>query len=72
MKTLDFSTLYNTIPHNKLKSRLASIVNQAFCFNIGKKPHGHCARPSTLCDDFVSRSCLLTSQLMKQGYERFK
>ena len=41
IKTFDFSTLYNTIPHDKLKSRLASIVNQAFCFNIGKKPYGY-------------------------------
>ena len=32
IKTFDFSTLYTTIPHDQLNSRLASIVNQAFCF----------------------------------------
>ena len=30
------------------------------------------ARASTLNDDFLSRSCRLTSKLMGQGYERFK
>ena len=30
------------------------------------------ARASTLYDDFLSRSCRLTSKLMEQGYERFK
>ena len=34
IKTFDFSTLYTTIPHDQLKSRL---VNQAFCFKNGKK-----------------------------------
>ena len=29
--------MYTTIPHNQLKSRLASIVNQAFCFKNRKK-----------------------------------
>ena len=37
IKTFDFSTLYTTIPHDQLKSRLASIVNQAFCFKNGKR-----------------------------------
>ena len=37
IKTFDFSTLYITIPHDKLKYILASIVNQAFCFKNGKK-----------------------------------
>ena len=32
-----FSTLYTTIPHDKLKSRLTAIVYQAFCFKNGKK-----------------------------------
>ena len=30
------------------------------------------ARASTLYDDFLSRSCRLTSKLLRQGYERFK
>ena len=30
------------------------------------------ARASTLYDDFLSRSCRLTSKLMRQGYERLK
>ena len=37
IKTFDFSTLYTTIPHDKLKSSLPSIVHQAFCFKNGKK-----------------------------------
>ena len=37
IKTFDFSTLYNTIPHDKLKSRLTAIVHQACCFKNGKK-----------------------------------
>ena len=37
IKTFDFSTLYTTIPHDKLKSRLTTIVHQAFCFKNGKK-----------------------------------
>ena len=35
--TFDFSTLYTTIRHDQLKSTLASIINQAFCFKNGKK-----------------------------------
>ena len=34
IKTFDFSTLYTSIPHDKLKSRLTTIVNQAFCFHF--------------------------------------
>ena len=37
IKIFDFSTLYTSIPHDELKSKLASIVNQAFCFKYGKK-----------------------------------
>ena len=37
IKTFDFSTLYTTIPHDKLKSRLASLVKQAFYSKNGKK-----------------------------------
>ena len=37
IKTFDFSTLYTTFPIDQLKSRLASIVNQSFCFKNGKK-----------------------------------
>ena len=37
INTFDFSTLYTTNPHDQLRSRLASIVNQAFCFKNGKK-----------------------------------
>ena len=34
---IDFSTLYTTIPHDKLKSRLCNIIRQAFRFKNGKK-----------------------------------
>ena len=57
------------------------IVNSPFlCGNIPQSPSYevyisqliHYARASTLYDDFLSRSCRLTSKLMGQGYERFK
>ena len=35
IKTFDFSTLYTTIPHDKLKSRLASIIRNSFMFENG-------------------------------------
>ena len=37
IRTLDFSTLYTTIPHDKLKSRLCNILRQGFRFKNGKK-----------------------------------
>ena len=41
IRTFDFSALYTTIPHDKLKSRIANIilyiVRQAFRFRNGKK-----------------------------------
>ena len=37
IRTFDFSTLYTTIPHDKLKSRLCNILRQAFRFKNGKK-----------------------------------
>ena len=55
------------------------IVNFPFlCGNIPQSPsYGvyiyqliRYARASTLYDDFLSRSCRLTSKLMRQGYER--
>ena len=57
------------------------IVNFPFlCGNIPQSPsYGvyisqliRYARASTLYDDFLSRSCRLTSKLIGQGYERFK
>ena len=57
------------------------IVNFPFlCGNIPQSPsYGvyisqliRYARASTLYDDFLSRSCRLTSKLLRQGYERFK
>ena len=35
-RTFDFSTLYTTVPHDKLKSRLCNIIRQAFRFKNGK------------------------------------
>ena len=37
IKTYDFSTLYTTIPHSKLKSRLTELIRNAFRFKNGKK-----------------------------------
>ena len=32
IKSFDFSTLYTTIPHQKLKSRLATIIRKSFIY----------------------------------------
>ena len=37
IKTFDFSTLYTTIPHEKLKSRLKQLVSQAFIDKNGNR-----------------------------------
>ena len=37
IKTYDFSTLYTTIPHSKLKSRLTELIRNAFRYKNGKK-----------------------------------
>ena len=35
IKSFDFSTLYTTIPHQKLKSRLAAIIRNSFIHKMG-------------------------------------
>ena len=37
IRTFDFSTLYTTIPHDKLKTRLSSLVKQAFLHKNGSR-----------------------------------
>ena len=37
IKSFDFSTLYTTIPHQKLKDRLTSIIRNAFIFKNGNR-----------------------------------
>ena len=37
IRTFDFSTLYTTIPHDKLKARLALLVKQAFFHKNGSR-----------------------------------
>ena len=37
IKSFDFSTLYTTIPHDELKSRLASIIRNSFMFKNGNR-----------------------------------
>ena len=37
IKSFDFSTLYTTIPHQKLKSRLATIIRNSFIHNNGNR-----------------------------------
>ena len=37
IKSFDFSNLYTTIPHDKLKSRLASIIRNSFMFKNGNR-----------------------------------
>ena len=36
-KKLDFSTLYTTIPHSKLKDRLKLLIQQIFFYKNGKR-----------------------------------
>ena len=37
IKSFDFSTLYTTIPHQKLKSRLATIIRNSFIHKNGNR-----------------------------------
>ena len=37
IKSYDFSTLYTTIPHSKLKCRLKNLVNQCFFYKNGER-----------------------------------
>ena len=37
IKSFDFSTLYTTIPHDKLKSKLKEIINQCFFHTNGNR-----------------------------------
>ena len=37
IKSFDFSTLYTTLPHQKLKDRLTSIIRNAFTFKNGNR-----------------------------------
>ena len=37
IKSFDFSTLYTTIPHQKLKNRLASIIQNSFIYKNGNR-----------------------------------
>ena len=37
IKSFNFSTLYTTIPHDKLKRRLASIIRNSFMFKNGNR-----------------------------------
>ena len=37
IKVFDFSTLYNILPHNKLKSKLKEIINQCFFLKNGNR-----------------------------------
>ena len=39
IKSFDFSTLYTTIPHKKLKNRLASIIRNAFILKNGNRKY---------------------------------
>ena len=37
LRTFDFSTLYTSIPHNKLKERMAKVISQ--CFNVSGRQY---------------------------------
>ena len=41
IKSFDFSTLYTTIPHQKLKDRLTSIIRNAFIFRNGNRKYNY-------------------------------
>ena len=36
LKSFDFSTLYTAIPHQKLKSRIATIIRNSFFSHLGQ------------------------------------
>ena len=41
IQTFDFSTLYTSIPHDLLKSRMNSIINNAFKYKNGATRYTH-------------------------------
>ena len=41
IKSFDFSTLYTTIPHKKLKSRLATIIRNSFLHKNGNRRYNY-------------------------------
>ena len=41
IQTLDFSTLYTSIPHQKLKYRIHTLVNQTFLCKNGSRRYKH-------------------------------
>ena len=41
LKTFDFSTLYTTLPHDKLKSVLRDLIHQSFCTKKGDKRYSY-------------------------------
>jgi len=41
IKTFDFSTLYTTIPHPKLKSRFKDLVTNSFMAKSGKRRYSY-------------------------------
>jgi hypothetical protein len=41
LKSYDFTTLYTTIPHNKLKTRLFSIIDSCFFNKNGKRIYSY-------------------------------
>ena len=41
IQTFDFSTLYTSIPHDLLKSRMNSIINNAFKYKNGAEQYTH-------------------------------
>ena len=45
IKSFDFSTLYTTIPHQKLKSRLATIIRDSFVHKNGNRRYKYLEGP---------------------------
>ena len=41
IQTFDFSTLYTSIPHQKLKDRIHMLVNQTFLYKNGSRRYKH-------------------------------
>ena len=41
IQTFDFSTLYTSVPHDLLKSRMNSIINNAFKYKNGATRYTH-------------------------------
>ena len=83
IQTFDFSTLYTSIPHDLLKSRMNSIINNAFKYKNGATRYTHIKvgrNKSCFTSDFLNSDnkcnandiCKIIEFLMDNIYARFR